>query len=99
MNTIIIDYLTSEKQLTQVAAQLVEAKLSKYSDIEDEFIKCITNRTFDLADAICVNGYTSSAIHSMAPFLDASGVYGFLVTLRDDPDKAQQIIEQGFPQK
>ena len=99
MNAFILDYLVKQKNLTPVVAKIVGGSLSKYADIENEFISCIKNGTYDLPNAIAVDGYTATKIHELAPFMDQSGVYGFLVTLRDDPVKAHQYIEQGFPRK
>lgn len=43
-----------------------------------------------------IGGYTAKTIHEIAPQLVGIGVYNFLVTLRDDPEGAKEIIDEGF---
>ncbi len=95
----IIKYFTEEKAVTEVVAKVLMKPLCKYTDIKTEFIYWIDNRTFNIPNALSVNGYSAEKIHEIAPFLDAAGIYGFMVTLRDDPEKAQQYINNGFPRK
>lgn len=95
----IIQYFIREKNVTAVVAKVLAKALTKYSDIEKEFIYWIDNRNFDAPDALEIGGYSAKKIHEIAPFLDAAGVYNFMVTLRDDPAKAQNYIKNGFPRK
>lgn len=95
----IIRYLIEEKQSTPVVAKLVARKLCKYSDIREEFILWMEKRTFDLPDPVSIEGYTAKGLHEIAAFLDAAGIYSFLVTLRDDPVQAKETIEKGFPRR
>ena len=43
-----------------------------------------------------VDGYRAQDIYEMAPMLDGIGVFNFLVTLRDDPEEGEKMIEEGF---
>lgn len=95
----IIQYYIEEKQVTEVVAKVLAKSISKYADIRKEFEYWIDNRNYDAPNAIIINGYTANRIHDAAPFLDASGVYSFMVTLRDDPQKAQEYLSNGFPRK
>lgn len=95
----IIQYFIQEKGVTEVVAKILSKTLSKYSDIKREFEYWIDNRDFNAPDAIAINGFTAKKINDIAPFLDAAGVYNFMVTLRDNPTKAQEYIKNGFPKK
>lgn len=95
----IIKYFVEEKNVTQVVAQILSKTLVKYVDIKEEFIFWIDNRTFNVKTPIAVSGYTAMDISRIAPHLDAAGVYNFMVTLRDNPKKAQECIDKGFPTK
>lgn len=93
----IIDYLTKEKGKNPVVAEALCSKVSKYDDIEKEFLEWLDRRSFDSTNPIIIEGYSAADIHKLAPFLDAIGVYNFMVTLREKPDFAKKIIAQGFP--
>lgn len=95
----IIQYFVEEKQVTEVVAKILSKSISKYADIRSEFEYWIDNRSYDAPNAVIINGYTADKVHEVAPFLDASGVYSFMVTLRDDPEKAQEYLRNGFPRK
>ena len=94
----IITYLTEILHQTNRAAKRNYEKLSKYEDIKIEFEKWIDTYEYP-TDGININGYTALEISKLAPFMNSVGVYNFLVTLRDDPDLAKQIIATGFPRK
>lgn len=95
----IIRYFMEEKAVTEVVAKILARSLCKYEDIKEEFIYWIDNRTFDIPNGLSINGYSASKIYEIAPFMDAAGVYNFMVTLRDAPEKAEKYIKNGFPQK
>ena len=97
MEDTILNYLTQEKNKTPVVAQMVAEKLCRYEDIKNEFLKWLETRSFDFDDPLVVSGYTAKDIAKMAPFMDGTGVYNFMVTLREKPDSAKQYIEEGFP--
>lgn len=95
----IIDYFVNEKKTTETVAKVLEKSLLKYTDIKDEFCYWIDNRTYDIPNAIEIEGYTAAKIHEIEPALDAAGVYSFMVTLRDNPNKANDYIKAQFPKK
>lgn len=95
----IIQYFISEKGVTEVVAKVLSMTLAKYQDIESEFVYWIDNRNFDAPNAIEIDGYSAKKISEIAPSLDVAGVYNFMVTLRDDPEKAKSYIKNGFPRK
>lgn len=96
---LITRYFIEEKSVTEVVAKVLAAPLLKYDDIKEEFLYWLENRTFDCPSPINISGYTAATISEIAPHLDAAGVYSFMVTLRDNPSKAQNYIENGFPRK
>ena len=95
----IIRYFIEEKGVTEAVAKVLARPLTKYEDIREEFLYWLRHRTYDKEAPLSVQGYTAEQIHEIAPFLDAAGVYNFMVTLREDPEKAQGYIQNGFPRK
>ncbi len=95
----IIDYLVNEKGVTMIVATVLAKSFEKYPEIKQEFISWIKERNFKEEDAIKIEGYTAKRIHEIAPELDASGVYQFMITLRENPQKAKEYIQKGFPRK
>lgn len=95
----IFDYLVTERNLTPAIAQRLSQKLSKHDDIKEAFLKWLDTRDFSTANAPEINGYNPVKIHELAPFLDGVGVYGFMVTLRDNPEEAGKAIRNGFSRK
>lgn len=95
----IVTYFMEQKQMTSVVAKVLAKKLVKYEDIKKEFYNWIITNSFECNDPVEVNGYTAQKVHDLAPQLDGSGVYSFLVTMRDKPEKAQEYINKGFPIK
>ena len=93
------DYFVNEKKLSEVVANQLIKKLEKYADISDGFDFWLNSREYTENGALIVEGYSANAIHELAPHLDGAGVFSFLVTLREDPVYAKQIIESGFSQK
>lgn len=96
MEEIITNYLVTEKQVdSEIARKVVLAKILKYDDIVTEFMQWLETRTYR-DDGLEIMGYRAQDVYAMAPFLDGIGVYEFLVTLRDNPKRGQEIIESGF---
>jgi len=58
----IIEYFINEKNTTEVVADLLAKKLSKYSDIKEEFELWLKNRSLKSNEQIVVNGYTAEKI-------------------------------------
>jgi len=96
---LVIKYFKEEEQVNDFDGKLLFKDLSKYDDILNEFIKCLNQRTYDLKDAIEINGYTAKKIHELNPDFEVCGVYNFMKTLRDDKEFAEKIIKSGFPNK
>lgn len=95
----IIKYFTEEKKLPKPVASVLAKTLTKYEDIHSEFLYWLDYRNFSAPQALCINGYTAEDIHNIEPSLDGSGVYNFMVTLRDNPEKAENYIKNGFTRK
>ena len=96
---VIIKYFIDEKKTTMGVARILAKTIEKYPDIRNEFIYWLENRSFDVPNAVEINGYSAKQISEIAPFLDAAGVYNFMVTLRDSPEKAKDYIRNRFPRK
>ncbi len=96
MDSIIVDYLINERQLSPYAAERVAAKVQRYEDIKAEFLHWLETRRYDAADPVVVNNYTAAQIAELAPGLDGIGVYNFLTDMRDDPEYGERTIREGF---
>ena len=97
MNNLIKKYCIDELQVSTEEAERLCAKVSKYTDIRDEFLNWLSGRNYDMIDTpMNIAGYSAKAIHEIAPSLTGIGVYNFLVTLRDNPALAKEIIASGF---
>lgn len=71
-------------------------KIKKYDDIYNEFCYWLEKRNYDKENPIEVAGYTAKQIVELNPKLDGIGVYNFLITLREEPERAKKYIETGF---
>ena len=96
MDPSVHDYLVKEKKNSLVVANLIGEQVCRYEDIKNEFLKWLKQRNFDFDNPLNISGYTAKDIASMAPVMDGVGVYTFMVTLREEPDRAKQYIEEGF---
>ena len=96
----IVQYLISENGVSATVAGILAGDILQHADIAEEFCSWLVTRKYpDNEAALEVNGYTAAAIHQIAPHLDPFGVYSFLVTLRDHPEKAKTFIQQNFMRK
>ena len=95
----IIQYLVAESDTSPVVAGILAEDILRHADIAEEFCKWLSERKYPEEGAITVNGYTASAVHQMAPRLEPFGVYSFLVTLREHPDKAEEMMHRNFMEK
>lgn len=93
----IIQYLVGEKHETEVVAKILAKTLKKYEDIQNGFLNWLDTREY--SDMPVISGYSAKKIHDMQPDLDAAGVYQFMVTLRDNPQKAEEYIKSNFARK
>lgn len=92
-------YFIEEKKVTEPVAKVLSKSLLKYDDIAEEFVYWLENRDYKQDDKLTICGYSARNISDLAPHLDAAGVYNFMVTLRDDPKKAEETIKNKFPSK
>lgn len=89
------EYLRGERQVeSEVVREKLRQKVMKYADIAQEFETWLAEREY--RDGVEVQGYSAKKISEIAPGLSGIGVYNFLVTLRDDPEEAKKIIDEGF---
>ena len=72
---------------------------TKNHDDSKEFLEWIEIRNFDFENPVIIEGYTAKQVYAIEPSLDVAGVYNFMVTLREEPDKAKDYIKRGFPTK
>lgn len=95
----IIKYFKEDAKVNDEVAKILFKDLSKYDDILNEFIKYLNQKTYDLENAIEINGYTAKKIHELNPSFEPTGVYSFMELLRTDPKRAEEIIKGGFKNK
>ena len=96
---LIIDYFKNEIGKSDAVYKLLFKDLSKYDDIFNEFTKYLVQKTYDMPNAINVEGYTAKQIAELNPNFKATGVYTFLNYLREKPEEAKETIRKGFPNK
>jgi hypothetical protein len=96
---IVMDYFLNEKQMTEIVATRADNKLSKHKDIRNELKNWIRTRIYNTDNPLVINGYSAHDIYNLAPFMDGIGVFNFMVTLREDPEKAKMYIDDGFKRK
>ena len=89
-------YLVTELKVT--GGQLFEMidKIKKYNDIYDEFCYWLEKRDYDINNPVVIDGYTAKQIHELNPKFEGIGVYNFLITLRENPQRAKEYIKSGF---
>lgn len=90
----VIEYCIEELKVTPSEAERLFEKVSKYEDIYSEFLNWLDTQNY--TDRIKIADYSSKQIHELAPNISGIGVYNFMVTLRDNPELAGEIIQSGF---
>jgi hypothetical protein len=95
----IVKYFIEEKGTTDAVAKVLSKTIMKYGDLRDEFILWLETRTLDHESPVVIEGYTAKQVSEIEPSLDVAGIYNFMVTLREQPDKAKEYIRKGFPRK
>ncbi len=90
----VLEFCIEELLVSPGEAERLFRKVSKYADIYSEFLNWINSREY--IDGVKVAGYSSEQIHELAPNLSGIGVYNFMVTLRDNQELAEEIIQSGF---
>lgn len=91
------DYLKNELNLKEDQVDRYAKNISKYDDIFNEFCAWLKQRNFDFENPVKVEGYTAKRISELAPFMSGVGVYNFLISFREDPERAKFYISEGFP--
>ena len=95
----IINYLVNtQNQKTEVVLKIA-SPFKNHDDIRAELEEWIDRKEYRRDNPLTIEGYTAEMISKLAPFMDGVGVYNFLITLREHPDKAKKIISAGFPRK
>ena len=89
-------YIVEELKVTGGTMLAMIDKIKKYDDIYDEFCYWLENRNYDRENPVTIAGYTAKQIFQLNPKLDGIGVYNFLITLRETPERAKEYIDSGF---
>ena len=92
-------YLTTVRRMPLPAAERTLKKLGRHPDIARELEGWIGSGQYPMENAVSAEGYTARDIAEMAPFLDGVGAYNFLISLREQPERARETIAAGFPRK
>lgn len=92
-------YLLTEAQMPSAVAQRALLKFERNPDIAAAFEEWIRTRDYGAGSPIRVEGYSAEDISRLAPFMSAAGVFTFLISLREQPEKAREQIASGFPRK
>ena len=93
------NYLVNIRNQKPDVAEKITAPLKEHEDIRAELESWIDTQEYPQDNPLVIEGYTAEAISKIAAFMDGVGVYNFMVTLRERPDKAKEIIAKGFPRK
>jgi hypothetical protein len=101
MKDTIIKYLTDEMSTAPELSESIYSKLERHPDILSEFENYLTKREYpdESSGAIVVNGYSAKKLSEIAKFLNPSGVYTYLVYLREKPEEALSDLQKGLPRK
>lgn len=94
----VLNYLMNELHQSERIAKRNAAKICKYEDIKTEFLVWVNVKEFS-GSGLIIEGYNAKKISELAPFMNGVGVYNFMVTLRDNPELAHEMITAGFPRK
>ena len=68
-------------------------------DIAKEFSEWLATGEYNTTNPIIIEGYSAKDIYNMAKFLNGVGVFNFMITLRERPEKAKEYIASGFARK
>ena len=95
----IIEYLVNRCNQRPEVAVRIASSFEKHDDIRTELEMWIEEGEYSQENPLMIEGYTAVAISELATFMDGVGVYNFMVTLRERPETAKEIIAKGFPRK
>jgi hypothetical protein len=93
-----MDYLLNVQKMPERKAEMLCEKVSKYGDIRAEFENWIENGDYP-ENPLVIEGYSVRDISKLASFLDGIGVFVFMVTLRENPERAKGYIKEGFKRR
>lgn len=88
-----IEYFENEVKLNDDESLKIYKDLQQYSDILNEFLKCIAYKRYEQNNPILVEGYSAKKIFEMNSNLKAHEIYLLLKGLRDEPEKTKAIID------
>lgn len=92
-------FLLEEKKMPTVVAERTAEKLERHPDISAELVHWILSKEYKTSSSVIIEGYTAADIVKLAPFMDGVGVFTFLVSLREQPERTKAQIAAGFPRK
>lgn len=92
--TMIQRYLMEQLNLNEYRAKEEYKNLHRHADIEQEFANYILGKEEE--SYIKVEGYTAKDLHENYP-LSILGAYNYLISLREEPEEALQLLKEGLP--
>lgn len=90
------EYFITELKVPRQQAIMMIEKIRRYDDIYNEFYYWLNNRNYEKEEPLVVEGYTAKQIHELNPRFEGIGVYNFMITLREHPERAKRYINDGF---
>lgn len=98
-NEQIVKCVMDKFELKLKAAIKALLKLSRYTDIYNEFVDVIScGKWMDTRMAVSVEGFTAEQLNSSYP-LSLLGAYNYLIFLRESPKEALESLKKGLPRK
>lgn len=98
MRDTIFQYLMTQKGMTPKIAGNICEKMERHPDIMKEFAGYIEADAFPAEDAIVVEGYTAQQIFETT-YLQPTGAYNYLISLRETPERAVSQLKKGLPRR
>lgn len=96
----IMRYLKESAGMTDLIAEHTYRELAAHADILAEFSQGITDEGFcwDSELSVEVDGWTAQRLRETTT-LTPTGVYTYLVYLREEPVEAKEMLKRGLPRK
>ena len=94
----VLEYCKTECGMNTVVAQAIYSDLLTQEDILNELYFYITHRRFKTFFPIKEYGYTAQDI-TQTTYLTPMGAYNYLISLRNNPEKALNDLKKGLPRK
>jgi len=95
MSSIIEEYYAQAKVKPVIMKQKLY-KLQQHTDISQEFEYWIQNGIYKTVDYVSVNGYTAQKLSVLSEFVDGEAAFMLLIELRENPERANRRILEGF---